>query len=211
MGGLLGGDGMTETTAERFKRARKNLDVLVHFRLWGDSRRSMEVAKLLEARRMLGETEIPSECLSDWESRNLTAQWLLLEGEPIPPELAPWMAAALADALDGEQRAERVRKPGRPNVGGRDGEVQSLIFLVSLSPWRLKALRSPSAETRVGQHCADRIRHGKYGNPSNANALGESGCDAVGLAMGLSYRTCEAIWKRPDNPSLGSYRTITEN
>ena len=200
-----------EPIEKRFERAKKLVDVLSNLRLWGDSERSMEIGRMLQTRRMLGETEIPSECYSSLESMKLTAQYLLQEGAPLPPELSQLAAAVLADDLDGGKRVPRDRKPGRPNEGGRDGEVQHFIFLLGTRTYRLRAVRSKSAQERVKQHCAARCGDGKYGNVSNATAVGESGCDAVGLAMRLSYRACRAIWEKPGNSSRAAYNTIKAN
>ena len=90
-----------EPIEERFDRALQWARAVKETRpLYEGNQRSVEVGESLGVLRARGGGPVPAVCLSDWESKNLTVQWFLREGEPIPPELTAWAADVLADALD---------------------------------------------------------------------------------------------------------------
>ena len=185
-----------EPIEKRFDRALQWARAVKETRpLYEGNQRSVEVGESLGVLRASGGGPVPAVCLSDWESKNLTAQWFLREGEPIPPELAAWAADVLADALDIPEAPKRrpwKRREGRKDEGGRDYEVVDLI--AGCRSFGLNPVRSRNAHKRVDQDCTRLNLKGKFRKLGEANEIGESGCDIAGLALGLGYWNCRKIW-----------------
>ena len=113
-----------------------------------------------------GETKL------EWDSVSLIAQELLREGEPLPAELAEYVA----DVLEG--------KRPRPNKGPmatsrRDATIFLAVDHVAqrfhLNPTR----RRKPVEREALPHCC---------------AEGGSACDVVGAAFGVGYKVAERAW-----------------
>jgi len=109
-----------------------------------------------------------------WDALNLIAQALLRAGQPLPPELAEWIADVLAD--QSVERKKEKRRP-RPARDPRRQHNRNLLlcllvgYLVRLCD--LKATRNDSDPPR-------------------------SACDVVAAATGLSYKRVEGIWGKRD-------------
>ena len=116
-----------------------------------------------------------------WDSLNLIAQDLLRAGEPLPAQLAAWVADNLA--------GERSRPTGR----GQDPDA--------------KVSRNHAVMVAV-RHLANQGITATRNKPGLNRACleGGSACDAVGIAANLSYKAVEGIWSASSSPQSPSFR-----
>ena len=118
-----------------------------------------------------GETKL------EWDSVSLIVQELLREGDPLPAELAEWVA----DVLEG--------KRSRPTTGGqtksgRDRMIYLVVYHVA-DRFKLKPTR------RWAQGWGQNVL-------PDCCAEGGSACDVVGAAFGVKYKTAERAWNERD-------------
>ena len=135
------------------------------------------------------EASFPSYLLDDsrkikgaWDGLNLIAQNLLREGQPLPPELAEWVADVLADQLVAKKGQKRRPRPGR---GLRRWFNRDLLLCLLVS--QLICLFDLNATRNAGDPLL-------------------TACDVAAAAQGLSYKTVEKIWnnREPGMKSLFS-------
>lgn len=127
------------------------------------------------------------EITAAWEGLNLIAQEMVRNGEHPPPELAKWTA---------EQRP-RPTKRG-PDPYGDASRNQIIVITIEHL-----LLESGMKATRNG--LIDRIQR-----PEPCHE-GGSACDAVGVAMGLSYKAVEKIWTNSASKKNPPYRMSKSN
>ena len=122
------------------------------------------------------------EIAAAWDGLNLIAENLLQEGNPLPPNLAKWVADRLAE-----------RRP-RPTKRGPDPDAnlpRNLAVMVAVRQLVNHEMR-PTRRRRLVNN--------------TACFKGGSACDAVGIAAGMSYKNVEAIWTPSASPESPIYR-----
>ena len=119
-----------------------------------------------------------------WRRRSCRAQGLLRAGKPLPDELAGWVADVLADVLK-HGEVERRRAVAPPQLFDR----RSKMFFAMLAVEWLDALGIKPTRNRVRMI-------GLADDPEEASEKGGSGCDAVGVVLGMKYGAVARAWGR---------------
>ena len=110
---------------------------------------------------------------SNWEAVNLIAQRLIRNGEPLPRELADWVA----DRLEGKRERPKLRRKGRPH---EDPDRDDAIIAA------LRDLRDRKFEPMTRN----------LSKGENPSATGGSACDAVGVAFDIvQYKRVDNVWQ----------------
>ena len=138
---------------------------------------------------------------SSWDALVLIAQDLLCDGKPLPPELAKWLAGALASVLPDLGANSKAKPPPRPRGGtepnaGRNQEIR----------WMVADLAQRYCLTRTRSTTGNIDRFPNEQDPLECCREGGSACDAVGIAMGIKkYRTVQDIYFESTNtfPPIG--------
>ena len=125
-----------------------------------------------------------------WDSVRLIARQRLRDGEPLPPELASWVADVLEDVS--KPRAEKKRP--RPTVRGRHAPDAYFVrnrAIVDAVQWLTHQGFRATRNKPVEEACAE----------------GGSACDAVGVAFGKEkYKAVEKVWTDSANPNSAFWR-----
>lgn len=107
-----------------------------------------------------------------WDAVWQLALRLLRDGEPLPGELASWVA----DVLEEKRQRPNRGRPGRPRMWARDSAVVAAV----------KALEARGFQPTRNKSGLEK-----------ACAEGGSACDAVGVAFGIEkYKTVERVWSK---------------
>ena len=123
-----------------------------------------------------------NEIMASWDAVKLIAEDLLRDGEPLLPELAEWVANVLAD---GEK--------SRPTQRGQDPDAKfnrNRSVMVAVRNLVSQGMTATRNKAGVNHACFE----------------GGSACDAVGLAVNLSYKTVESVWCDSASPDSPFYR-----
>lgn len=111
-----------------------------------------------------------------WDAVNLIARDLLRDGEPLPSELAAWVA----DELE-----KKHKRPGRIGRNPDENVVRDIYIIQAVEVLVEKGL-NPTRSHAISDQCC---------------AKGDSACDAVGVAFRaafgmMSYRAIQRVWTK---------------
>ena len=113
---------------------------------------------------------------SAWDGVNLIAQDHLRNGAFLPSELAAWIASR----IESNPTCPRPTRKGQ----GPDAKFSRDLSIVLAVLWLTEAGLSPATRGGAGK----------------ASVEGGSVCDAVGVAVGLSYKRVERLWTDTTSP-----------
>ena len=123
-----------------------------------------------------------------WDGLNLIAQETLRRREPLPDDLALWVADVLADLLDGEQPRPKLRGSRHSSGQLASGSSKFLQHHLIVTAIDILATNGYRPTRR------DYSTHGATCCPEGGSVF-----DAVGVAFGkpdraLGYKKVEALW-----------------
>ena len=214
MGGLLGGDGMTDEQpysglAEILAAAAQVEKLhMIGMAYWAARRmqsafeavspkrraslRTERVTRALGDWQDSGGGELPSACIADRDTKAVTVGWFLRQGMMPPRDLAAFGADVLTDPVGGGRRSREI-----------DSHRAVIVFVVCcLGGLKPKRSASKDAALRKGPHRAE---------ASRGTIAGDSACDIAARAMGISYDRCLGAWKqRGKNDAQFSKEEIEE-